>query len=108
VPGLDVSTTVNQAGALPRNDPRSTTQLYSLTWTPNGTLQLWTTYSRSNQTRRDASSNSVLTGRDIFTTRVLANLARTWNLSAGYNVADRGRPDQSRQIDAAVTKRFGR
>lgn len=108
VPGLDLSATVNQAGALPRNDPRSRTQLYSLTWTPDRTFQLWTTYSRSNQTRRDASSNSLLTGRDVLTARLLANLARTWNVSAGYNVADRGRSDQSRQIDAAVTKRFGR
>jgi hypothetical protein len=108
VPGLDVSATVSRAGALPHNDPRSRTQLYSLSWAPNRAFQLWTTYSRSNQTRRDASSNSLLTGHDIFTARLLANLARTWNVSAGYNVADRGRPDQSRQVDAAVTKRFGR
>ena len=108
VVGFEFTTTLTQSGALPHNDPRATTQLYGLNWSMGRTVQLWSTYSRSSQSRRDVSSISQLSGRDVLTVRLLANLGRTWNLSAGYNVADRGRPDQSRQIDAAVTKSFGR
>jgi hypothetical protein len=108
VTGLELSANLSRAGALPKNDPRSTTQLYGLTWTAGRSFQAWGTYSRSNQSRRDVSSISQLSGHDVLTARVLANVGRAWNLSAGYNVADPGHSNQTRQVDAAVTKSFGR
>ncbi len=108
VPTLELAANATQSGALPHNDPRSTTQLYTVRWSPGQALQLWGTYSSSNQVRRDITSTSLLSGHDVLSARLLANLSRSWNVSAGYNVADRGQPDQSRQVDAAVTKSFGR
>ncbi len=107
VPSLEVTTNASRTGLLPNNDPRTSSVVAGLRWSPSARFQFAGTYSRTGGTSRLADA-SLISGREFFTGRVLAGLSRTVTLSAGTSVANPGQTSQSRQVDALLTKSFGR
>jgi hypothetical protein len=95
------------SGTLPDNRPRVTTDMANLRLSLASKLQLTGTWSRSAETRADASANP-LSGREIATARMVAALSGSLSVNAGFSVAERGTPRESRQYDAAVVMGFRR
>lgn len=104
---LELTGSVGHTGNLPDNDPRSTVRAATLRWTPSAGFQFNTGFVKSTQERSFAVANQ-LSGRDLFTARLLARLSRSFTLDTGISLADRGLPTESTQLDAAVTWTFGR
>jgi len=71
-------------------------------------LQAWASVTRSDQDTRGAAAVEGLSGREIATARLVANVARDVTVIGGVTMANRGRNDEGRQYDVSITRRFGR
>ncbi|MBI5710476.1 MAG: hypothetical protein HZC42_09265 [Candidatus Eisenbacteria bacterium] len=107
VPSLELTTNASRTGLLPANDPRTSTVALGLRWNPSARFQFAGNYTRTGGSSRLADA-ALISGREFLTGRVLAGLSRTVTLSAGTSVADPGRASRSSQLDALLTKSFGR
>jgi hypothetical protein len=107
LPSLELVGSIGHTGDLPANDPRATVRQATVRWTPSRAFQLTGGYVKSTQERAFAVADR-LSGRDLFTARLLASPSRSLTFNAGYSLADRGLPTESSQVDGAVTLTFGR
>lgn len=107
VPALDMLATRSVSGTLPRNDPRLTTSQVTLRWSVAGRTQLTSSYTNSSSTIASSVAEN-LSGREVWTTRLLTGIGRSVTLDTGFSVAQPGGSNEARQFDAAITRRFGR
>lgn len=104
---LDVTASLSRAGALPRDDPRVSTAQGTARWSHGPRLQLSGSWTRSDQVRAQSSA-AQLPGREVMGGRLLLGLGRDLVFNAGMNVVDPRQATRARQLDATLTRSFGR
>ncbi len=104
-PAFEAEANISRTGLLPANDPRLSTTAVNVRWSPTAVVQITGIYTRSTQSQLGAQQ---LIGREVYGGRVLAVLGRSWNFNAGIFSADPNTRTGSRQVDAALTRSFGR
>lgn len=108
LPVIELDVAHSETGSLPNNDPRLGSTTWILRVRPSATLQAWGSLTRSDQRTGGAGAAEAISGREVATARLVANLASGVTAIAGMSVANRGRADEARQVDVSVTRKFGR
>jgi hypothetical protein len=108
LPVIELDVAHSETGSLPHNDPRLGTTTWILRLRPSATLQAWGSLTRSDQKTGGTGAAEAVSGHEVATARLVANLTPGVSAIAGMSVANRGRADEARQVDVAVTRRFGR
>jgi hypothetical protein len=107
MPKMDITGSFASTGLMPYDNQRVTTQSVLGHYAPNASLSLIGTWSHSSQ-KVTSTGSAQLTGHEIASARAQLALSRRLTASAGFTVAEPGRPQRTRQVDGVVTWSFGR